>query len=126
MTFKRIFINLFFLILAICKILGCALYPNNWDSTRIVNICETSSSYYVGKCVIRWAYILAIVGIFDILFLSILALVLARRQASNFQESQINFVDKYPNAIDNNGFDSRGEQVIKTRSRKNSMQDFEL
>jgi hypothetical protein len=108
-------------------IMGCVLYPNNWDSSRVTSVCETSSSYYVGKCTVRWAYILAIVGIFDILFLAILAFVMARRQANNFQESQINFADKsfYP-AIDNNGFDGRGEQIVKSRSRRNSMHDFEL
>ena len=92
---------------------------------RIVNVCETSSSYYVGKCTVRWAYILAIVGIFDILFLSILAFVLARRQAANFEDSQINFADKYPPVNDNHGYDDRGENQ-KQRSRRNSMHDFEL
>jgi hypothetical protein len=92
---------------------------------RFVNICETSSSYYVGKCTVRWAYILAIVGIFDILFLSILAFVLARRQATNFEDSQINFADKYP-AMDNNGFDDEQGGEKRRSSRRNSMQDFEL
>ena len=68
-----------------CMILGCVIYPNNWDNRRITDICETSTSYYPGKCEIRWAYILAIIGIFDILFLAILALVLSRRQANNFK-----------------------------------------
>lgn len=115
-------------------VMGCTLYPNNWDSVRIVEICETSSSYYAGKCRITWAYILAIVGIFDILFLSILAFVLARRQAANYQQesSQVNFIQDnysnknfYPtNAMDNNAYETRSD--IKTRSRRNSMQDFEL
>lgn len=34
---------------------------------------------YTGNCQIRWAYILAIVGIFDALILAILAAVLATR-----------------------------------------------
>lgn len=63
-------------------ILGCVIYPNNWDTRRITDICETSSRYNVGKCEIRWAFILALIGIFDILSLSILALVLSRRQAN--------------------------------------------
>lgn len=63
-------------------ILGCVLYPNNWDGKRIREICETSTRYNVGKCEIRWAFILAIIGICDILSLSILALVLSRRQAN--------------------------------------------
>lgn len=75
-------------------ILGCVIYPNNWDNPKIVEICETSYSYYAGKCSIKWAYILAIIGIFDILILGSLALVLSRRQASNYKvSSRLNFVD---------------------------------
>ena len=75
-------------------ILGCVIYPNNWDDPKIVEICETSTSYFSGKCAIRWAYILAIIGIFDIGFLATLALVLSRRQATNYKiASAINYVD---------------------------------
>lgn len=66
-------------------ILGCVIYPNNWDDPKIVEICETSTSYFSGKCAIRWAYILAIIGIFDIGFLATLALVLSRRQVNNYK-----------------------------------------
>ncbi len=39
-------------------IFGVVIYPNNWDKNEVVEICETSDSYNVGKCQIRWAYIL--------------------------------------------------------------------
>ncbi|RNA17791.1 lipoma HMGIC fusion partner-like 3 [Brachionus plicatilis] len=72
------------IVFAICGFLQiisrCVIYPNNWDDPRIVDICETSRSYSSGKCEIKWAYILSIIGIFDILFLAILSLVMSRRQ----------------------------------------------
>ena len=83
--------------------LGCVIYPNNWDDSRIVDVCETSSSYYSGKCAIRWAYILAIIGIFDIAFLAALALVLSRRQANNYKvASVLNFADNSLNYMPEN------------------------
>lgn len=70
-------------------ILGCVIYPNNWDDPKITDICETSTSYYSGKCAVRWAYILAIIGIFDISFLAALALVLSRRQVNNYRVASL-------------------------------------
>ena len=93
------------------------MYPYNWGKKIITDICETSSSYFSGKCHIRWAYILAIIGIFDVLFLCILAFVLARRQATDFPEGPI-----IQEQMDNDGFDRREEQ----RRSKTSFQDFQL
>ncbi len=71
------------------------VYPSNWADHRIVNVCETSGYYNSGKCRIKWAYILAIIGVFDILLLGILALVLADRQATNYKvASTVNFIDE--------------------------------
>ena len=75
-------------------ILGCIIYPSVLDSERVKEICETSSKYHVGKCEVRWAYILAVISIFDILILSILALVLSRKQISNFKISTIRQLPK--------------------------------
>lgn len=82
------------LLSAFFMFLGCVVYPNNWGEPRVVNICYNSSSYFSGKCRIKWAYILAIIGIFDILLLGILALVLSRRQAPNYKiATAVNLVD---------------------------------
>lgn len=102
-------------------IMGCSIYPNNWDSKIITDVCETSLSYYSGKCQIRWAYILAIIGIFDILFLCILAFVLARRQAPPYP-TQISD-DKNLYTIDNNGYETRDDYVTRTGA---SFHDFQL
>ncbi len=52
---------------------GVVIYPTNWDSPRVKEICINSDSYYAGKCEIRWAYILAIIGVVDVLSLATLA-----------------------------------------------------
>jgi hypothetical protein len=101
--------------------MGCSIYPNNWDSKIVTDVCETSLSYYAGKCQIRWAYILAIIGIFDILFLCILAFVLARRQASPYSTQIAD--DKNLYTIDNNAYQGRDD--LATRSGT-SFHDFQL
>lgn len=84
-------------------ILGCLIYPSVWDSRRVRDICETSTKYYVGKCQVKWAYVLAVIGIFDILILSILALVLSRKQISNLKISTINYIDTIQ-PLENNAY----------------------
>lgn len=66
----------------ICLLLGCVVYPAGWDSREVLRICSNDAGKYaLGDCTIRWAYILAIIGIFDALVLAILAFVLSSRQA---------------------------------------------
>lgn len=61
--------------------LGCIIYPAGWKSLEVQNMCGfTAESFVIGNCKVGWAYILAMVGIFDALFLAILALILATRQ----------------------------------------------
>ena len=65
--------------------LGCVIYPGGWDHIMVRRICgDEASGYHLGKCDMRWAYILAIIGVFDILILAILAFVLAFRQADKW------------------------------------------
>lgn len=47
-----------------------------------MQICgEDSGRYRMGKCNLRWAYILAILGIFDAAILAVLAFFLASKRA---------------------------------------------
>ena len=102
-------------------ILGCVIYPNNWDDPKIVDICETSKSYSSGKCRIKWAYILAIIGIFDILFLAILALVMSRRQVNNYKvTSTISYLESQRNS----GFNTESSQNMSSHNSKNDTQSF--
>ena len=62
--------------------LGCIVYPAGWDHPEVKDVCgEEADKYSLGDCMLRWAYILAIIGVFDALVLAILAFVLSTRQA---------------------------------------------
>ncbi|XP_070558279.1 LHFPL tetraspan subfamily member 5 protein-like isoform X2 [Ptychodera flava] len=64
---------------AILLVIGILLYPAGWDGQHVENVCS-SSSYNLGNCEMRWAFILAIIGVFDAGILGILAFILASRQ----------------------------------------------
>lgn len=68
-------------------VLGCMIYPDGWDSDEVKRMCgEQTDKYTLGACSVRWAYILAIMGIMDALILSFLAFVLGNRQDSLMSE----------------------------------------
>ncbi|CAB1459029.1 unnamed protein product [Pleuronectes platessa] len=72
---------------SVCLVLGCVIFPNGWDAEVIRDMCgEDTGRYTLGNCSVRWAYILAIVGILDALVLSFLAFVLGNRQSEFVQE----------------------------------------
>uniref|UniRef100_UPI0037E90245 LHFPL tetraspan subfamily member 3 protein isoform X2 n=1 Tax=Semicossyphus pulcher TaxID=241346 RepID=UPI0037E90245 len=75
------------LLCAVCLVLGCIIFPNGWDAEIIRDMCgEDTGRYTLGNCSVRWAYILAIIGILDALILSFLAFVLGNRQSDFLQE----------------------------------------
>ncbi|KAK9720177.1 Lipoma HMGIC fusion partner-like protein [Popillia japonica] len=67
------------LISAVCMIGGCASFPAGWSEVDVQKICGDSDRYVLGKCGIRWAYLLAAIGCLDAVILSILAFILATR-----------------------------------------------
>lgn len=73
--------KLAFLPAGVCLVLGCMIYPDGWDSDAVRRMCgKQTDKYSLGACSVRWAYILAIMGILDALILSFLAFVLGNRQ----------------------------------------------
>ncbi|XP_023393764.1 LHFPL tetraspan subfamily member 3 protein-like [Pteropus vampyrus] len=63
------------------------IFPDGWDSEEVKRMCgEKTDKYTLGACSVRWAYILAIIGILDALILSFLAFVLGNRQDSLMAE----------------------------------------
>eukprot|EP00062_Callorhinchus_milii_P006687 gi/632947489/ref/XP_007889071.1/ PREDICTED: lipoma HMGIC fusion partner-like 3 protein isoform X1 [Callorhinchus milii] len=57
------------------------IFPDGWDSDEVKRMCgEQTDKYTLGACSVRWAYILAIIGILDAMILSFLAFVLGNRQ----------------------------------------------
>lgn len=78
---------LFSFLQAACLVLGCMIFPDGWDSDEVKRMCgEKTDKYTLGACSVRWAYILAIIGILDALILSFLAFVLGNRQDSLLAE----------------------------------------
>ncbi|KPP79985.1 hypothetical protein Z043_100397 [Scleropages formosus] len=72
---------------AVCLVLGCMIFPNGWDAEVVLDMCgEETGKYTLGNCSVRWAYILAIIGILDALILSFLAFVLGNRQNDFLQD----------------------------------------
>uniref|UniRef100_A0A8C3K8D9 LHPL4 protein n=1 Tax=Calidris pygmaea TaxID=425635 RepID=A0A8C3K8D9_9CHAR len=56
------------------------IFPDGWDAETIRDMCgEKTGKYSLGDCSVRWAYILAIIGILNALILSFLAFVLGNR-----------------------------------------------
>lgn len=81
-TFVFYFCGIMELISAVFMFLACVIYPSGWNQYEVRQICgESSGEYRLGACNIRWAYILAILGIFDAAILSILAFFLATKRA---------------------------------------------
>nr|XP_020455569.1 lipoma HMGIC fusion partner-like 4 protein [Monopterus albus] len=75
------------LLCAVCLVLSCMIFPNGWDAEVIRDMCgEDTGKYTLGNCSVRWAYILAFIGILDALILSFLAFVLGNRQSDLLQE----------------------------------------
>lgn len=63
------------------------VFPDGWDSEAVRHMCgDKTGKYILGNCSVRWAYILAIIGILDALILSFLAFVLGNRQNELLQE----------------------------------------
>ncbi|KAJ8400639.1 hypothetical protein AAFF_G00394080 [Aldrovandia affinis] len=63
------------------------IFPDGWDAEVVRDMCgEETGKYTLGNCSVRWAYILAIIGILDALILSFLAFVLGNRQNDLLQE----------------------------------------
>ncbi|MCJ8729503.1 hypothetical protein PDJAM_G00107090 [Pangasius djambal] len=75
------------LVNAVCLVFGCIIFPAGWDAEVVQDLCgEETGKYTLGNCSVRWAYILAIIGILDALILSFLAFVLGNRQSDFLQD----------------------------------------
>lgn len=65
---------------AVCMVVGVVTFPAGWDSDTVREVCGSDADDYdIGQCGVRWAYILAVIGIFDATILAALAFLLATR-----------------------------------------------
>ncbi|XP_051864943.1 LHFPL tetraspan subfamily member 3 protein-like [Pristis pectinata] len=66
---------------ASCQALGCLTFADGWETEEVRRLCGPGAARYsLGRCSLRWAFSLALIGILDALVLSVLAFVLASRQ----------------------------------------------
>ncbi|XP_013778951.1 lipoma HMGIC fusion partner-like 3 protein [Limulus polyphemus] len=64
----------------VCMVVGVLTFPAGWDSDVVKEVCgPESDNYDPGQCGVRWAYILAIIGVCDCVVLAALAFVLGTR-----------------------------------------------
>ena len=59
---------------------GVLAFPAGWSDPLVQEVCgPTSRHFYPGQCGLRWAYILALIGVADVMVLAALAFTLAVR-----------------------------------------------
>ena len=71
-------------------LIGVLIFPAGWDAPIIKEVCgKEADNYEPGQCGIRWAYILAIIGVIDCSVLSILAFILGTRYVKMLPDQYI-------------------------------------
>uniref|UniRef100_T1IJM0 LHFPL tetraspan subfamily member 3 protein n=1 Tax=Strigamia maritima TaxID=126957 RepID=T1IJM0_STRMM len=66
--------------LAASMLIGILSFPAGWEAPEVKEVCGSNvGAFSSGGCAIRWSFILAIIGCFDIVVLAILAFVLGTR-----------------------------------------------
>lgn len=69
---------------------GVLIFPAGWDAPAIKEVCgKETDNYDSGQCGIRWAYILAIIGVIDCSVLSILAFILGVRYVKMLPDNYV-------------------------------------
>ncbi|OQR74205.1 lipoma HMGIC fusion partner 4 protein-like [Tropilaelaps mercedesae] len=73
---------------------GCLIYPVGWNISIVQDVCgPLAGEYSQGNCAIRWAFVLAAIGVADSVVLSILAFVLGsyyvRMLPKNYLNSKV-------------------------------------
>lgn len=79
-----------------CLFIGICVFPIGWDAEEVREICgEEADQLHLGTCSVRWPYILAGMATLQLFLLTILAFLLAARQAK--------FILKYGSTYDSMG-----------------------
>ncbi|OQV21703.1 Lipoma HMGIC fusion partner-like 3 protein [Hypsibius exemplaris] len=108
---------------ALLMFLGVVIYPSGWDHPVVRSVCGADAvKYYPGGCGIRWAYILAILGLFDAIVLSALAFVLGSRYIRlsetivNNRDAQSMYKGDINSAYTGTGIPVDAQSVVSRRS----------
>ncbi|XP_015790527.1 LHFPL tetraspan subfamily member 3 protein [Tetranychus urticae] len=90
---------------SMCMLAGVLIFPAGWDAPIIKEVCGRAADNYVaGQCGIRWAYILAMIGVVDCAVLSILAFILGTRYVKMLPDQYLNTSGSVYKGEVNNGF----------------------
>ena len=70
---------------------GCLVYPAGWNISIVQDVCgPLAGEYSKGNCAIRWAFVLAGIGVADSVVLSILAFVLGSYYVKMLPKNYLN------------------------------------
>lgn len=105
---------------AISMMVGVLLFPIGWDTPMVREVCGPESDMYaLGQCGIRWAFILALIGVVDCIVLSILAFVLGTRYVKLLPDHYLPNGTKYKGEV-NSGF-MNGEYLSSKKLMSNGL-----
>ncbi|KAK4300498.1 hypothetical protein Pmani_027281 [Petrolisthes manimaculis] len=108
------------LLAAVLLGVGVAVFPAGWAAAEVREVCgPTARQYNVGECGLRWAFILAIIGILDAAVLSALAFVLATRHVKLQPEPEPIYGGSMYKGQMNAGFVTDGASLAGSRKSLN-------
>ncbi|XP_043203913.1 LHFPL tetraspan subfamily member 3 protein-like [Amphibalanus amphitrite] len=88
------------LLSGICLLVALLVFPVGWDAGRLREVCgPEADKYHLGRCGIRWAYMLAIVGAIDALVLAALGFVLSSREEQLWRQPEPAGVPAPPGSV---------------------------
>lgn len=102
---------------AICTGVGLVVFPAGLDAAEVRLTCgPTADRFYLGSCTIRWAYVLAIIGLLDGAVLAVLGFVLGSRHLKLSDEFSSGSTRKIHSISGLNGYHTRGGYFYGTDS----------
>ncbi|CAL8125228.1 unnamed protein product [Orchesella dallaii] len=102
---------------AICTGVGLVVFPAGFDAAEVRLTCgPTADRFYLGTCTIRWAYVLAIIGLLDGSVLAVLGFVLGSRHLKLSDEFSSGSTRKIHSISGMNGYPARGGYFYGTDS----------
>lgn len=102
---------------AICTGVGLVVFPAGFDAAEVKLTCGPQADrFYLGSCTVRWAYVLAIIGLLDGAVLAVLGFVLGSRHLKLSDEFSSGSTRKIHSISGLNGYPPRGGYFYGTDS----------
>ncbi|KAH7947420.1 hypothetical protein HPB52_011815 [Rhipicephalus sanguineus] len=101
---------------AVCMVIGVLTFPAGWDVSVVRDVCgPEAGDYDPGQCGIRWAYILAVIGVADCVVLAALAFVLGTRYVKLLPDQYISNGSVYKGEV-NSAFMADNQSTASRKS----------